>query len=261
MLFFLYILTGAFAGTLAGLLGIGGGLVVVPILATIFPYIGMPDENIMQFAAGTSLAVMIITTSSSVRSHVRHGNNILPIFKQLLPGILVGTICGASIADILHSDTIKIIFGCILCVAALRAYFGNTKPGGDNLPPFWVNVLMGFCIGTVSGLLGIGGGLLLAPYLFHCNINVRLAVATAAACGLLVSTVGTISYMITGLNEIHPFEWTTGFIYWPAFFGIALASPFFARVGAKLSNKLPIDKLRKLFALFMLISAVKMLID
>ena len=260
MLFLLYILTGAFAGTLAGLLGIGGGLVVVPILATIFVYIGMPNENIMQFAAGTSLAVMIITSSSSVRTHVKHGNNIWPIFKQLLPGIFVGTICGASIADILNSNTIKIIFGLMLILAAYRAFFGNTKPGGDNLPPVWVNILVGFGIGTLSGLLGVGGGLLLAPYLFHCNINVRLAVATASACGLLVSIVGTVSYMITGLNELHPYEWTTGFIYWPAFFGIAMASPIFARIGAKLSNKLPIDKLRKLFALFMLIAAIKMLV-
>lgn len=259
MLFFVYILAGAFAGTLSGLVGIGGGLIVVPTLVTIFEEIGFPHEMIMQLAAGTSLAVMMVTTSTSLRTHSHLGTDIWSIFKTLLPGIFVGTICGATIADILQSDTIKIIFGIILIVAAFRAFFGQTKPGGHNLPPTWVNVLVGFSIGTLSGLLGIGGGLLLAPFLFHCNVNVRQAVAISAACGLVVSIVGTVSYMITGLNEPNDLEWVTGYIYWPAFLGIAMATPIFARIGAKLSHKMPIDKLRKLFAFFMLIAAAKML--
>lgn len=259
MLFFLYMLTGAFAGTCAGLVGIGGGLIVVPILATIFDHIGFPSHLIMHFAAGTSLAVMIVTSSSSVRTHIKLGSDIWPIFKLLMPGILLGTITGAVLADILHSDTLKIIFGLVLIVAAMRSFFGKTKSVEPNLPALWVTYLVGFCIGTLSGLLGIGGGLLLAPFLFHFNVNVRLAIATSAACGLLVSTTGTVSYLLTGLNEVHSIDWATGHIYWPAFLGIALMTPIFARVGAKLSYKLPVDKLRKLFAIFMFIAAAKML--
>src|SRR3990167_4715771 len=152
MLFFVYLLIGVFAGTLSGMLGIGGGLVVVPLLVTIFESIHFPSEMIMHYASGTSLAVMIITTSFSLRSHVKLGGQIWPIFKLLLPGILLGTISGACIADFLHSDTLEKIFGVLLLVAASRSYFGKTKGGDHSLPGPWYTNGAGYIIGTLSGL-------------------------------------------------------------------------------------------------------------
>ncbi len=259
MLFFVYLLIGVFAGTLSGMIGIGGGLVVVPILVTIFESIHFPHDMIMHYASGTSLAVMIITTSFSLRSHIKLGSQIWPIFKHLLPGILLGTISGACIADLLNSDTLEKIFGVLLLFAALRSYFGKTKGGDHTLPGTWFTNGAGYVIGMLSGLLGIGGGLLLTPYLFHYNVNVRLAFAISAACGVLVSTIGTISYMITGANEASTVAWATGYIYWPAFLGISLMSPIFAYIGANLSHKLAVDKLKMLFSILILIAAIKML--
>lgn len=260
MLFLVYLLIGTFAGTLSGLLGIGGGLVVVPLLSTIFETIEFPPNMIMHYASGTSLAVMMITTTFSLRSHIKLGNQIWPIFKHLMPGILLGTISGALIADFLQSNTLEKIFGVVLLVAALRAFFGKTKGGEHTLPGPWLTNTAGYVIGTLSGLLGIGGGLLLTPYLFHYNVNVRLAFAISAACGVLVSTIGTLSYMVTGANEPTTVAWTSGYIYWPAFIGISLMSPIFAYVGANLSHKLPVEKLKILFSLLIFIASIKMLL-
>lgn len=260
LVFISYLLIGAFAGLLSGLLGIGGGIVVVPLLASMYEKMGFPKDMIMHFAAGTSLAVMIITTSASVRAHTSLGNKIWPIFKILLPGLILGTIAGATIADYLHSHVLKMIFGSILLVIAFRAFFAKTTEAPERIPSKKVMTVVSFFLGSISGMLGIGGGAIMVPFLMQCNVNLRISVAIAAGCSLLVALVGTGSYMVTGANEIHQLHWVTGYIYWPAFLGVALTSPIFATIGANLSNKLPVDKLRKLFAFFILLAAVKLIV-
>lgn len=255
-----YLLTGAFAGMLSGLLGIGGGVVVVPLLATIYETMDFPSDMIMHFASGTSLAVMIVTTSASVRAHVNLGNKIWPIFKILLPGLILGTIAGATVADFLHSHILRIIFGSMLLFISFRAFFTKTTEAVEQIPSRTIMTLVSFFMGSLSGMLGIGGGAIMVPFLMYCNVNLRIAVAISAASSLLVALVGSVSYMVTGANEIHNVHWVTGYIYWPAFVGVALTSPIFATLGANLSNKLPVDKLRKLFAFFMLLAAVKLIV-
>lgn len=256
----LYPLIGAFAGALSGLLGIGGGIVVVPLLAAIFENMGFPKEMIMRFAAGTSLAVMVITTSASLRAHLGLGNKIWSIFQMLLPGLAAGTIVGAVVADHLHSQILRNIFGSMLLVIAFRAFFTRPVETVEHVSSRPVMTIASFLMGSLSGMLGIGGGAIMVPFLMHYNVNLRIAVAISAACSLVVAIVGTCSYMITGADEIHQVQWVTGYIYWPAFLGIALTSPIFSTIGAKMSNNLPVDKLRKLFSFFILLAAVKLII-
>lgn len=262
MLFLLYPLVGAIAGLLAGLLGIGGGVIVVPVMTSVFAYLGTPETMVMQFAAGTSLAVMSVTSISSMRLHIKYGQQVWPVYKPILPGIIVGTIIGAAIADSLASDTLEKFFGCLLVYVAYRAYFKRSiKHLTTASLPTYVMAIGGIIVGTIAGMLGIGGGLLLVPFLLYANINMRLAVAVASACSLTVAIVGTIAYMITGANETHPLHYVTGYIYWPAFLGIALTSPLFAALGAKLSAKVHVDALRRIFSVVLLMAAIKLLLN
>ncbi len=262
MLFLLYPVIGAIAGLLAGLLGIGGGIIVVPVMTSVFVYLGTPDLLVMQFAAGTSLAVMVVTSLSSLRLHLKFGHEIWPVYKPILPGIILGTIIGALIADILASETLEKIFGCLLVLVAYRAYFkrGMQHLSTATFPPY-VMALSGLVVGIVAGMLGIGGGVLLVPFLLYASINMRLAVAVASACTLTVAVVGTLTYMVTGANETHSLQWTTGYIYWPAFLGIALVSPIFASLGARLSSKVHVDSLRRIFAIVILLAGIKLLLN
>lgn len=260
MLFLLFVVVGALAGTLSGLFGIGGGAVVVPMLVTIYQYLGFPDQMIMQFAAGTSMAVMIVTTSASARAHAKQGQKIWPVFKKIIPGLALGVVTGALIADSLHSEVLEVIFGLMLFFIAYKVVSAPKEEAEERIPNTYLMAVITFALGTLSGTLGISGSILLTPFLLHCNVSIRLIVAVAAACGVCVATIGTITYMITGANEIHSLHWTTGYIYWPAFLGIALASPIFATLGAKLSHRLPVNTLRKIFAIFMVLAAIKMII-
>lgn len=260
MVFFFYIAIGALAGLLSGLFGVGGGIVVVPILATIFDHIGFPHNIVMHFAAGTSLAVMIITTASSLRAHVKLGANIRPLMTKLSLGLVVGTVSGGFIADNLHSQVLRIIFGVLLFIIAFRAFFVVEVEPTEHTPSWWVMMPVSFIIGNLSGLLGVGGGTLLVPYLLYLNIDMKLAIAVSTASSLLIAVVGTAVYMHTGANEIHQIKWTTGYIYWPAFLGIALSTPFFAHYGAQLAHRMPILFLRRLFSFVILVAAIKLLI-
>lgn len=262
MLFLLYPLIGAIAGLLAGLLGIGGGIIVVPVMTSVFAYLGTPENLVMQFAAGTSLAVMTVTSLASLRLHLKFGHEIWPVYKPILPGIILGVLIGATIADILASDTLEKMFGCLLVLVAYRAYFkrGMQDLSTATLPPY-VMGLGGLVVGIIAGMLGIGGGVLLVPFLLYASINMRLAVAVASACSLTVAVVGSLAYMVTGADEAHSLQWTTGYIYWPAFLGIALVSPIFASLGAKLSTKVHVDSLRRIFAVVILLAGIKLLLN
>jgi len=260
MILILYLLIGAFAGTLAGLFGVGGGMIVVPLLATIFKHNGFPHNLVMHFAAGTSLAIMMVTSLSSLRAHIKLGNDIRPIFQKLVPGLILGTITGAILADFLHSQVLQYILGFLLLGVAFRTYFVTKIPTREHPVNSLVLSLACYVCGTISGMLGIGGGALIIPLLMYFNVNIRLAVAVSTACSFTIAIVGTIMFIITGANEIHTLQWTTGYIYWPAFLGVALATPIFASYGAKLSHRLPVLFLRRLFSYIVLIVGIKLLV-
>lgn len=257
--FFLYFLTGAFAGTLSGLLGIGGGVIVVPALMLVFLHLGLSHAIVMHVAAGTSLAAMVVTTASSFFAHRGRGVEITPIFKRLFPAVLFGVVSGAILADFIHSHVLRIIFGVFVFFIGLRQIFLIEVPTHRKLPGSLGMNGMGLLIGVKSGLLGIGGGVITIPFLTYCNVPMRQAIGVATLISFTIAVTGTISLSITGMNEtgLPPYSW--GYIYWPAVLGIVCASPFFARFGAYLSHRVHVMKLKRVFGVLLLLTGLHML--
>lgn len=254
-----YMALGAFAGTLAGLLGVGGGLVIVPSVAWVLHLQGVDEAVIMHLAIGTSLATIVITSLSSVRAHHRHGAVLWPVFKRLTPGIVIGALAGATVADALSSDVLRVVFGVfVLSVAAQMAFAGPPAPH-RALPGNPGMLAAGGVIGALSAIVGIGGGSLTVPFLTWCNTSIRHAVATSAACGLPIAVAGAAGFAVNGLDNPRLPAWSLGYVYGPALLGIAFVSMLFAPLGAKLAHTLPTGLLKKIFAGFLAIVGVKML--
>lgn len=255
-----YLLLGAFAGTVAGLLGVGGGLIIVPVLVFIFAGHNFAPEIIVHMAVGTSLASIVITSISSTRAHHAHGAVQWPVFWKLVPGIVLGTFIGAAIADYMNAFSLRTFFGIFeLTVAAQMAL--NIRPDPHRLLPGWAGMsTAGTGIGIVSAIVGIGGGTMTVPFLVWCNTVMQKAVATSAAVGLPIAIAGAVGYIITGLNETQLPGNAIGYVYWPALLGIIVTSMLFAPVGARLAHKLPAAKLKKIFAMLLAILGVRMLL-
>jgi uncharacterized membrane protein YfcA len=263
ILIFIYFLLGSLVGVLSGLLGIGGGIVVVPALAFIFAREHIPTAVVMHLAVGTSLAIMVCTTMRSLKSHLsRHGKGreeFMRISKKLVPTVMVGVILGAILADHIHSAYLRIIFGVVILLIALRILLDRYKSGVEQELPrtIWMR-MAGLVMGGLSGLLGIGGGTTVIPYLLHWHVSMRIAVRVAIFVGMVVAIVGTVSYLIAGYNEPLP-PHCLGYVYWPAWVGTAIGSVAFAPLGVKLSYYLPTHVLRKMFAVLMVVIGIHML--
>ncbi len=255
----IYLGVGVFAGVMAGLLGVGGGLVIVPALAWSFHLQGIADGVVMHLALGTSLATIVATSIASVRAHHRRGAVLWPVAGRLTPGIVLGALAGAAIADALPSATLKTVFAVfVLAMAAQMAF--RFQPGGQRgLPGMAGMGLTGAVIGTVSGLVGIGGGSLTVPFLSWCSVPIRTAVATSAACGLPIALAGALGYVVSGWSDPRLPGWSAGYVSGPAWLGIAAASMLTAPLGARLAHTLPTAALKKVFAGFLAVVGLKML--
>lgn len=256
----LYLGVGAFAGVLAGLLGVGGGVVIVPALALSFGWLALPGDHLMQLAVGTSLATIVTTSLSSIRAHHKRGAVIWPVVAKITPGIVLGAILGALIADSISSEALRIVFGTFLLIASAHMLFGRPPAPHRDLPGSGGLVTAGGVIGSFSALVGIGGGTLTVPFLAWCNTEMKRAVATSAACGLPIAVAGSLSFVIAGLNETDLPDWSTGYLYWPGFVGIAAASALSAPLGARLAHSLPTATLKRVFAALLLAVGTRMLI-
>lgn len=255
-----FALLGAVAGTVAGLLGVGGGIIVVPGLAFLLAGGEVPADRLMQVAVGTSLANIVVTSLSSIRAHHRRGAVHWPVVARMTPGIMAGALLGAAIADVLPSRTLAIVFGVFLLIVAARLGFGGQPAPHRQLLGTAGLTAAGTGIGTLSSLLGIGGGTMTVPLLAWCNVALREAVATSAACGLPIAVAGAAGFALAGLDTAGMPALATGYIYWPAFVAVAPLSVAFAPVGAWLAHTIPVATLRRGFALFVLIVGVRMLI-
>jgi uncharacterized membrane protein YfcA len=256
----LYLALGAFAGLMAGLLGVGGGLIIVPVLAGIFQHQQMSAAVIMHLAIGTSLATIVVTSVSSVRAHHQRGAVLWPVVWRLTPGIVIGAWLGAAVADALPSAVLSKIFAVFVLVVAAQMAFGAKPAPHRELPGAPGMLATGGVIGAVSAIVGIGGGSLTVPFLTWCNTAMRQAVATSAACGLPIALAGTIGFIVTGLNAAELPAWSLGYVYGPALVGVAFASMLSAPLGAKLAHTLPAEVLKKVFAVFLMLIGVKMLL-
>jgi len=256
---FMYLVIGAFAGIIAGLLGVGGGIVVVPALVWVFAAQGFPQETIMHLALGTSLASIIFTSISSYRAHDRRGAVLWPIFKAITPGILVGTFAGAYVAAKLPTGFLKGFFVCFLYWVAAQMLL-NIKPKGHRQIPGAGGIFgAGFGIGAVSSLVGIGGGTMSVPFMIWCNVAMHAAVGTASAIGLPIALAGTAGYIVNGLGAANLPPLSLGYVSLPALIGVVAVSVLTAPYGAKLAHDLPVPTLKRFFGFFVLAVATRML--
>ena len=256
----LYLALGAFAGVLAGLLGVGGGLVIVPMLTFIFTSQGLPPEHILHLALGTSLASIMFTSVSSLRAHHGRGAVNWSVVRRITPGIMIGTFCGSWVAAQLSTEFLKILFVIFQYYVAAQLLL-NIKPKPHRqLPGGLAMCGIGGMIGGISSLVGIGGGSMSVPFMVWCNVAMHTAIGTSAAIGFPIALAGAAGYLFNGLSVQLP-PHSLGFIYLPALLGVSVASVVTAPLGARMAHSLPIDSLKKAFALLLLVMGTKMLLS
>lgn len=261
MFWLFYLLAGAVVGVLAGLLGIGGGVILVPLFSFAFISQQFPDQYILHMALGTSLATIIITSISSFRAHHARGAVNWSVVKSVAPGILLGTFFGAWVAAQLSSRFLTVFFVCFLYYVAVQMLL-DIRPSPSRALPGAAGMLgVGGVIGGVSSLVGIGGGSLTVPFLGWCNQSIHTAVGTSAAVGLPIAIAGTLGYLVNGLLVQGLPSGSVGFVYLPAVIGVSAASYLTAPYGVKLAHALPVARLKKVFAVFLLIMGTRMLIS
>lgn len=254
-----YLIVGVFVGILAGLFGVGGGLIIVPILDVMLTRQGISHEYIMHLALGTSLASIVFTSVSSFWAHHKHGAVNWPIVRRIVPGILTGTFLGSCIAARLSTTFLKIFFVIFLYYVAAQMLSGKKPKPTRQLPGIWGMFTAGNVIGVVSSFVGIGGGSMSVPFMVWCNIAVHHAIGTSAAIGFPIAVAGAVGYIYNGLSVPGLPPDTLGYIYLPALAGIVCASVLTAPLGARLAHSLPVEKLKKLFAVLLIIMGTRML--
>lgn len=251
-------LLGSVAGFLAGLLGIGGGLVIVPALVYLLPSLGFSGENLMPVAIATSLASIVFTSTSATFAHHKSGNIPWPIARQLMFTIAGGALFGAYVADSLSDETLTYIFSVAVTILASYMILPIRMVKSKPLPAPWLIKLIGFGTGYISSLMGIAGGAIMVPTLTYFSMSIRHAIGIATACGFVVAVFGALGFIFTGLDQKDLPAWSLGYIYLPALLGIILTSSLFAPFGVKMAAKLPVRYLKRIFAAFLILVAIRM---
>lgn len=247
--------TGAMVGLLAGLLGVGGGLIVVPILLYLLPQLGINNELSAHIAIATSMATIVITSIASVRAHNRHGTIIWWVFRAMTPGVIIGGLLGSYLTHSIPATHLKLIFGFFAMLIAIQMIV-KLRPSAQISEPGKVRLaLSGTIIGTISSLVGIGGGSITVPYLSFWNTSMARSVGTSSAIGLPLSIAGTIGFIISGYHAPNLPPYSLGYIFLPAFLSIILVSTFTAQIGVKLAQKLSSKVISRIFATFLMIIA------
>ena len=259
--FLLYIILGSIAGLLAGLLGIGGGLLIVPVLTIIFTHLSMPHDYILHMALGTSLSSILFTSVSSVIAHNKRKAVIWPVVLKITPGIIAGTLTGTWVASMLSTNFLKGFFGVFLLYVGTQMLIGIKPKPTRDIPEAPGMFAAGGIIGIFSSLVGIGGGTLSVPFLSWCNTQMHKAIGTSAAIGFPIAAAGAAGYILNGLGTEGLPAYTLGFVNLKALLGIVITSVLTAPVGAKLAHSLPVDKLKKTFAVLLYVLGVRMLIS
>ncbi len=251
---------GAVVGVMAGLLGIGGGLIVVPALLFMLPAAGIDANISMHIALATSLASIIATSGSSALNHFRLGNVDMFVVKWLMPGVVVGGFLGANVAEWIPSQHLPRVFGVIVLLLAIQMLFSIHGKASNSMPGSTATMFYGTGIGVISSLAGIGGGSLSVPFLNRHGIEMRKAVGSSSVCGCLIAISGMVGFILHGYKIEDLPAYSIGYVYLPALIAIASTSMLTTRIGAKLATSLPTPTLKKIFALFLMFVAGTMLL-
>jgi uncharacterized membrane protein YfcA len=251
---------GAIVGVLAGLLGIGGGLVIVPALLYMLQHLmGISVENAMPITIATSLSTVIFTGLSSALTHYRLGNLDVDIFKYSGIGIAIGALLGAQFAASISGVLLQRIFAILVVLIALQMVFNRNRVSVHDVSKPKLSTI-GLGSGFISALMGIGGGALIVPSLVWFRVNIKKAIGCASACGVLIAFFGSLSFVYAGWQQPYLPEFSLGYVFLPATLGIAISSMLTAPIGAKLTNKLDTVKLKRIFAVFLVLVSIRMMI-
>ena len=254
-----FLVLGLVVGFMAGLLGIGGGGIMVPVLTSIFLAQGVPVEQVVHMALGTSMASIVFTSFSSMRAHHKNGAVMWNVVKYMAGGVIIGTFAATFLATYMKSVQLAIFFAIFMAYVSIQmAIDKKPKPSRELSAPSSL-FGVGSLIGSVSALVSIGGGSLTVPYLVWQNVDLKKAIATSAAIGFPLSIAGTVGYMINGMIHASSSEMMLGFVYLPGVVLISIVSYFTAPLGARMAHTLPVGKLKKIFALLLMTLSIKML--
>jgi uncharacterized membrane protein YfcA len=262
MLIPLLLATGAFAGLLAGLLGVGGGIVIVPILYHLFTGFGLETAIAMPLAVGTSLATIVLTSIVSARKHHAKGGIDLALVKSWIVPVLIGVVIGAIAPSVIDGAKVKTVFGIMLVLVSLHMLASSRWKMElfNKLPPNPVQYLLAILVGGFSALLGIGGGTLMVPLLGLFAFPIHRAVSTASLFGLIISIPATVIYIANGWGLAELPKLSTGYVNWPAFAILVPMTMWFAPLGVKLAYKLNVPQLKQAFAIVLCLIGIKMVL-
>jgi uncharacterized membrane protein YfcA len=259
--FFAYLLCGCVVGFCAGLLGIGGGIIGIPLLFMLFNFQGVSETISMHMAVGTLFATVVMTSTASIFAHHRSGMILFPVFKKIIWGTMAGCVLGIVIASFLSGLYLQRIFGVFLLCLAAQYIFKREIKTHAVMPKIKNIFIATTLIGMLSGLLGLGGGIFIVPYLNWYGVSMRNAIATSSACILPVAIIGAIGYVYSGLHVENSMPFSSGFVDWLAFLGIGVTSVMFAPLGARVTHSVSPGLLKNIFSLFLALVGLSMLLQ
>ena len=255
----LYFLLGTFSGVLAGLFGIGGGIIIIPTFFYVFSYLGFPQEILSHMVLGSSLGVIVFSSISSTFSHNTKGAVNWGLIKLVVPSIVIGSCLGSLTAGYLESNTLQGLVALFLVVASVQLIFEFPPPPQNPQTNLVGPVVAGGGIGWLSGVFGIGGGIFSVPYFYHRGLKMMNAIGTSAACGIPIAVAGSISYMIIGRDSVDLPQNSIGYVYLPATIIVGLTSSITAKYGVNIAHRMKQKKLRIAFAFLVMIMALNLL--
>ncbi|MBB1269826.1 sulfite exporter TauE/SafE family protein [Shewanella sp. SR44-3] len=250
---------GAVVGFLAGLLGIGGGLIIVPALLYLLPWVGIDSLQLTHVAIATSLASIILTSMSAASAHHKRANIPWPIFKTIMPGIIFGALMAGFISEQISSAALQQAFAIFVILMALQMAYPFKPKAGRDLPNGWVLFGLSVVIALLAGMMGIGGGVLMVPMLSYFGLSMRQGVGLSSATGFLIALSGSLGYVVAGFDGTDLPDYSLGYIYLPALLGIVMTSMLIAPLGVKAASVWPTPVLKKLFALLLVLVGFKLI--
>jgi uncharacterized membrane protein YfcA len=254
-----YLLMGLAVGFFAGMLGIGGGVILVPLMVFAFTAQDFPADRLVHLALGTSLTSIVFTSITSLRAHHRHGAVRWDIVRQAAPGLVVGTLLGTFVADGLKSLYLAVFFVAFVYYSAAQLFLDIKPRPSRQLPRTAGMWFAAIAIGLISSLVGAGGGVVSIPLMITCNVPMRNAVGTSAALGLPIALAGALGYGIHGLGLDHLPPYSVGYVYLPALIGIVIGTFLTVPLGAIAAHRMPVVALKRIFAVILFILATRML--